>query len=75
MHAATDEREVLLQLLPRAGEVAFGFASEPAVFPGLRLEFRLPAAVWRDGGLLVSDLSEDLVGIPDRRHAAGSRVL
>src|SRR5262249_41276869 len=28
-----DEREVLLQVLPRAGEVAFGLASETAAFP------------------------------------------
>ena len=60
-----DQREVLLQLLPRAGEVAFGLASEPAVFPRLRLEFRLPAAVRRESGLLVRDLRENVVRLPD----------
>ena len=51
------------------GEVAFGLAGETAVFPRLRLEFRLPAAVRRESGLLVRDLRENGVGLPDLRRA------
>ena len=59
----------LADLLPGAGEVALGLASETAMLAGLGQEFRLLAGIGYSLRLLVLNLGEEVVGLPNLRRS------
>ena len=66
---------MLLHLIPRAREVAFGLSGGLAVLAGLGCKLLSAAWVGRRGGFAVRDFGEDVVGRPDLRRAGVERLL